>query len=81
MDVYSADAVRVLIRAGARVNARTISGNTPLLSADSEDAALALLAAGADPKAEYSQGLPLRERAKRDGWTRLLAKLDALQPS
>jgi hypothetical protein len=81
MRVYSAEAVRVLIRAGARVNARTRSGDTPLLSANSEDAALALLAAGADPKAEYSQGVSLVDRAKREGWTRLLAKLDALQPS
>lgn len=81
MGVYSADAVQVLIRAGARVNARASSGATPVLSADSEDAALALLAAGADPTGKYVQGLSLRERAERDGWTRLLAKLDALQPS
>ncbi len=43
----------------------------------SEDTALLLLAAGADPTLRDNTGASVRDRAREKGWTRLLAKLGA----
>lgn len=74
-DVYSATAARLLINAGADINAKDAVGRTPLLWAGSEDAALELLAAGADPNAIGCDGVSVADRARALGWTRLLARL------
>ena len=52
----SAEMARLLIAAGADVNARDVLGNSPLFSAYRYDVAYALLNAGADPGAVNKKG-------------------------
>jgi hypothetical protein len=73
--VYSVAAAKLLVSAGADVKAKDISGWTPLLAADSEDVALYFLEVGVDPSVKDGQGKTIVDRARENGWTRLLAKL------
>jgi ankyrin repeat protein len=67
-----ADDVRALLRAGAPLEARDAKGRTPLLTAANEDVALALVKAGANARALDNHNSGLVERARREGWSRVL---------
>lgn len=75
-NAQSGSVVRVLLSAGVDPNG-AMPRSPPLLSVGSEDASLALLQGGADPDVRSPEGVSIRDRAREEGWTRLLAKLGA----
>ncbi|HEY2178565.1 MAG TPA: DUF6438 domain-containing protein [Caulobacteraceae bacterium] len=68
-------AVGVLLRGGARLEARNDKDRTPLLTAGSENISLTLLDAGANPTAVDKGNQGLAAKARRLGWARVLARL------
>ncbi|MGH6613728.1 DUF6438 domain-containing protein [Sphingomonas sp.] len=64
------------IDAGAKLNQRNDRGQTPVLASSSEDVALLLLDRGADLSLRADDGTNLRQSAKDQGWTKVLARLD-----
>lgn len=75
--VLTTEVARALIAAGVPLELRNKYGETPLLSLYSEDVALILIDAGADTNVRNSKGESVRDRARRSGWKRVLARLDA----
>ncbi len=73
--VYSAGAAQLLVAVGADAAARNSYGWTTLMRAGSEDAALYLLDIGVDPTVKDRDGETIADRARKLGWTHLLAKL------
>ncbi len=69
--------VRLLVDAGAKVDAHASGDQTALFVASDEDVALILLAAGADRTLRDSSGRTLAEIARRREWTRVEALLAA----
>jgi ankyrin repeat protein len=69
------DHARAYIDAGAKVNQRNNRGETPVLTSYSEDVVLLLLDKGADPELRSNDGTTLRQFAKQQKWTRVLARL------
>lgn len=63
--------VRLLVAAGARLEARDQKGETLLLSAANEDVALALIDAGADVRAKDPQGRTILDKAREQSWWRV----------
>ena len=73
--VYSSAAAQLLVAAGADVAVRNSYGWTTLMRAGSEDAALYLLDVGVDPSVKDRDGETIADRARKLGWSRLLARL------
>jgi ankyrin repeat protein len=69
-----AGAILAVIATGGDLNTRNDTGQVPMMTG-SEDKALLLFAAGADPTLRDDRGVSVRAYAREKGWTRLLAKL------
>jgi hypothetical protein len=67
--------IPTLVRAGARLEAQNDKDRTPVLTVATENVALALLAAGANPRAVDKNNQSLAARAHRLGWDKVLAKI------
>jgi len=67
--------VRRLLALGADLEAKEKYGATPIMNSYDEDVVLALLDAGADTTVTPRYGQSLRERARSNGWSRVLARL------
>ena len=72
---------RMLLEAGANVNARTGDDQSLLYLTDDEEIALLALEAGADRTLKDYYGFTLHEIAKRKGWNRVRALLASPQYS
>lgn len=80
--VDRAEVVRLLLAAGADVNARDALGLTPLvLSTSNPQIVRVLLAAGADPNARDVQGLGALDFTPKDEVKRMLVEHGALEPA
>jgi ankyrin repeat protein len=68
---------RLLVEAGADVNARNDEDETPamVMYQDWEDIVLYLLDAGADPRIRSVHGETLADKARNNGWRRVSARL------
>lgn len=78
-----ADIISILVAAGADPDIRGSTGATPMLWAAFEDrpeAVLALLEAGADPSLTLEDGTSVRGVAERQGWSEVVARIDAREP-
>jgi ankyrin repeat protein len=75
--VTDPELVRILIKAGAPLETRNELGWTPLLAVGTDDAAVALLEAGADPHAVSDSGETVFKTATERKWTHTLAFLAA----
>ncbi len=74
------EVVRLLLAAGADVNARDKAGNTALILCHSNpEQSLLLLEAGADPNARNHQGTTALSNTYNDDLKRLLIKHGAVQ--
>ena len=71
----SADAVTVLVEAGADANARNGGDATALLTVEDEDAFIALLAAGTDAALPTRNGTTALHHAAMSAWPRAIAAL------
>lgn len=67
--------VRRLLALGADLEAKDNYGATPIMNAYDQDVILALLDAGADTTVVPLYGQSLREAARSNGWSRVLARL------
>ncbi|TMJ20032.1 MAG: hypothetical protein E6G92_09840 [Alphaproteobacteria bacterium] len=74
---------RLLVAAGADVNARNDEDETPamVMYQDWEDIVLYLLEAGTDPRIRSVHGETLADKARNNGWRRVSARLSARSPS
>lgn len=75
--VREPEVVRLLVKAGAPLETRDEFGLTPLLAAETDDATVALLEAGADPRAVADDGETVLKSATSRHWARTLAFLAA----
>jgi ankyrin repeat protein len=73
---YFDEVKKVLIESGADVNARDRNGHTPLDSAGSEEAALMLLAAGAQLPSNPAGLQEWAEYARKQKWTQVLTLIE-----
>jgi hypothetical protein len=76
-DVLDPDQARALIAGGARLEVRDKNGDTPLLATFSEDVALTLIDAGADPMAKNRDGRTFFDKVRAMNWRRALAVVQA----
>jgi hypothetical protein len=66
-----------LIRAGAELERRNATGETPILKANDPNIVLALIGAGANIDARDSYGHGLLEKARDSSWNGVSAKIEA----
>jgi tankyrase len=74
---WDADAVLLLIRAGANLNAQSKKGYTPLINCAEPEVARVLLAHGADPSIRDADGKTALELARQYGMKEKEAVLSA----